>query len=237
MEPSRPIPVLKRQARLLSRELGIPLHAALDVVAKQQGSRSWSHLSATATAPKSARDWLKKLEPGDFVLLAARPRQGKTALSLQLVLEVIRAGRAAAFFTLEFTEPEVVKYLGATASDEPAVRQHLLIDTSDEIRGDYIIRRLAAADPGTLVVVDYLQLLDQRRSNPDLNGQIAALREFTSERELITICLSQVDREFEVSERTAPTVADVRLPNFLDLQLFTKAWFVQGGQITNGDLG
>ncbi|MGE3275070.1 MAG: DNA helicase [Vicinamibacterales bacterium] len=231
MELSHPIHVLKHRARRLARELGIPLHAALDQLAREQGFRTWGHLSARASRRSPARDLFAQLEPGDLILLGARPRQGKTVLSLELVIQAVKAGREAAFFTLEFTEPEVLAHLGANARAGRMVRQRVRIDTSDDISADHIIQQLAGAEPGTFVVVDYLQLLDQRRSHPTLTDQLAALRAFTRERGLITVCLSQIDREFERANRAVPTMADLRLPNPVDVGLFTKACFLHEGRM------
>jgi len=185
----------------------------------------------------SARELFAQLTPGDFVLLAARPRQGKTLLGLALLAEALKAGHAAAFFTLAFTEHDVHSRLGATALDLRGVGQRLRIDTSDDISAEHIICQLAESDPGTFVVVDYLQLLDQRRGNPALSDQVVALRAFARARGLITLCLSQIDRAFELSKRAVPTFADVRLPNPLDLELFTKAWFLHEGRIRMDRLG
>jgi len=46
MTLSAPIHQLKRRARLLSRRERIPLHAALDRIATDEGYRSWSLLVA-----------------------------------------------------------------------------------------------------------------------------------------------------------------------------------------------
>lgn len=45
MKLSAPIHVLKRKAKLLSREAGIPLNQALDRIAKDEGLQSWSLLA------------------------------------------------------------------------------------------------------------------------------------------------------------------------------------------------
>lgn len=231
MRLTHPIHVLKHRARQLSRELGIPLHAALDRIARTEGFRTWSHLSAHASAPHAAQDLFAQLEPGDLILLAARPRQGKTALGLELVVEALKAGRAASFFTLECTEQGVRAWLAKAELDERAVRSRLQIDTTDDITAAHIIRTLGASGRGTLVVVDYLQLLDRRRRDPELGEQLSSLRAFTLERGLITVCLSQVNRAFELSARAVPTFSDVHLPNPLNRELFTKGCFLHEGRM------
>ena len=86
--------------------------------------------------------------------------------------------------------------------------------------------RLASAPPNTLVVIDYLQLLDQKRENPDLMHQVQQLRSFARERQLIILCLSQIDRRYDSTNRSCPGIDDVRLPNPLDLSLFDKTCFL-----------
>ena len=104
-------------------------------------------------------------------------------------------------------------------------------DSSDDISSDYIVRRLATAPRGTLVVVDYLQLLDQKRENPELMFQVRALQLFARDRGLIFVFISQIDRSYDPSIKPCPDLDDVRLPNPLDLSLFTKTCFLNNGEV------
>jgi replicative DNA helicase len=232
MEPSQPIYRLKRRARLLSRTEGIPLHAALDRVAREEGFLTWSMLAASTPVRAPGRAMLSGFSPGDLLLLAGRPRQGKTLLSLEIAIEAMKAGRSAAFFTLECTRAEVLHYLALVGGDLRSYERRLRIDTSDDISASHIIRELDSAAPGTVVVVDYLQLLDQKRQNPDLCDQVASLRLFAQQRGLVVVCLSQIHRSFDEGEMRVPSLDDVRLPNPVDLNLFTKACFVHDGRVT-----
>lgn len=80
-------------------------------------------------------------------------------------------------------------------------------------------------------MIDYLQLLDQKRENPELAVQVASLRKFARERGLIVVLISQIDRAYDPSTKPVPDLTDVRLPNPLDLKLFDKACFVQAGEL------
>jgi replicative DNA helicase len=104
-------------------------------------------------------------------------------------------------------------------------------DGSDAISADYLIAALAGAPRGTLIVIDYLQLLDQKRDRPALMAQVKALKAFASERGLILVFLSQIDRSYDSIARRCPDLEDVRLPNPLDLTLFNKACFLNNGEI------
>jgi replicative DNA helicase len=119
MKLSAPIYRLKRQARLLARTSKIPLHDALDRVARQQGYRSWSLFAGTMSRRAPAREIFNRLVPGDFLLIGARPGQGKTLLGLELAVEAARSGRRSFFFSLEDHEGVVfdrLRELGLAAN-------------------------------------------------------------------------------------------------------------------------
>lgn len=229
MKQKTPLFRLKRQARQAARANSIPLHAALDQIAGEQGFKSWSQLAATAQEQTPAI--YARLKPGELLLTAARPGHGKTLFSLNLAVEAVRAGHQAHFFSLEYTVQEVIERLRAIGVEAQTLGDRFTFDDSDDISADHVIGRLAAAPPGTLVVIDYLQLLDQRRDKPDLAAQVAALKAFARKKSLIMIFISQIDRAFETSSKDMPDLGDVRLPNPLDLNLFDKACFLNRGEM------
>ena len=231
LKMSAPIYRLKRRARVLSRAKHIPLNAALDRVAGEEGFSSWSLLAARAAAAGPSRELLARLNPGDLVLLAARPGHGKTLMSLELIVEAIKRGRHGIFFTFEYNENEVLNRIRRITGDPAILGDRFAIDTSDSINADYIINRLATAPSSAVVVVDYLQLLDQRRENPTLMAQVRALKSFAADRGLIIVFISQIDRSYDPSSRPCPGLEDVRLPNPLDLRLFDKTCFLNDGKV------
>jgi replicative DNA helicase len=221
---------LKHKARVLSREADIPLHDALDRIAAQEGFSSWSLLAAKLSAEGPAAKLFTQLRPGDIVLVGARPGQGKTKIGLEVLIEAAKAGYRGAFFTLEYTEKESLELMrtiiGGTQRPEG-----IEIDGSDAISADHVQSRLAAAPRGTVAVIDYLQLLDQKRTKPPLMEQVLALKAFAGERELILVFLSQIDRSFDQKERSCPGADDVRLPNPLELSLFDRMYFLHKGEM------
>ena len=106
-----------------------------------------------------------------------------------------------------------------------------MFDDNDRISADYVTTRLAASPAGTFAVIDYLQLLDQRRENPPLDQQIRVLRAHARRHGHTFVFVAQVDRRFEASNRAFPTLSDLRLPNELDLGLFDKACFINAGAV------
>lgn len=231
MRLSAPVYHLKRQARLLSRRENVPLHTALDRVAREEGFGSWSLLAAKAAEAEPAGRLLARLMPGDMVLVAARPGQGKTLMSLELAVAAMRQGNRAVFFTLEYVHADILDRFRDIGTDPADFDQLFEFDNSDAISAGYIIEALRSAPRGTLAVIDYLQLLDQKRENPELMVQIRALRSFARERGLVLVFISQVDRPYVSSGKPFPDIGDIRLPNPLDLSLFDKACFLNKGEI------
>jgi len=237
MRLSAPIYRLKRQAKLLSREDDVPLHEALNRVAKAEGFQSWSHLAASYDNAKPARKILAELTPGDFVLLGARPGHGKTLLALEIVVEAIRSGRQGAFFTLDYNERDVLQRLRSINAEPEELGSNFVLNTSDEISADYIIDELDDVPGGAVIAVDYLQVLDQKRDNPEINQQGLALKRFAQPSGHTIILISQIDRSYALSAKTVPDLTDVRLPNPLDLRQFSKTCFLDNGEMVFGTVG
>ena len=237
MHLTAPIHRLKRRARDIARAEGIALSQALDRIAVAEGFAAWSHLAATL--PHPAPTLLRRFDPGDLVLIAARPGHGKTLLALELAVDAVRAGRQAHVFTLDYHEAEVLarlRDLRNLGADPASLGAGFHLDTSDDICADHILARLGAPGPGTVVVVDYLQILDQERSHPPLDAQLRTLSEGAKRLGIIVLLISQVDRAYARTGRDMPGLDDIRLPNPMDVGLLTKACFLQDGKIRFQDL-
>lgn len=231
MKLSAPVYHLKRRAKLLSREQNIPLHEALDRTAAKEGFIRWSLLTAKVIRTGPVSELFARLSPGDLVLVGARPGQGKTLVSLELAVEAMKFGNRSAFFTLEYTVKDIQARFRAIGAELRQFDGLFEFDNSDTISADYIVKTLVSAPHGTLVVIDYLQLLDQRRENPALMVQVRTLRSFARDRGLIIVFISQIDRSYDPSKKPCPDISDVRLPNPLDLSLFNKTCFLNNGEI------
>lgn len=228
---SAPIFALRRQAKTLSREQRLKYGKALDQVARREGFQSWSHLMADSGQPDLAALLLSELTAGDLVLLGARPGHGKTLLAMEAALAVARTGWRAHFFTLDYSKSDMVDRLRQLGHDPDRALDDLQLDTSDCICADYIIQQVGQHVDRTLVVVDYLQLLDQDRRHPDLQSQIVALSGFARRAGAVILFISQIDRRFEATDRNLPGLLDVRIVNPLDLSLFNKTCFLHNDQV------
>lgn len=229
MRLSAPIYRLKQQAKMLARNTPLPLHEALDRTAQSEGFTCWSHLAAAFAKRSPAQKILTQLRAGDLLLLGARPGQGKTLLGLELAARANEIDRQGHFFSLDYTTQDIHQRLSKLGLQTAAER--LRIDTSDTICGAHIATALAQTDGPVLAVVDFLQLLDQRRSTPPLNEQISALHSFAQESGAILLFVAQIDRTFDLRDEVMPGPDDIRLPNPLDLTLFSGFCFLHRGEV------
>jgi replicative DNA helicase len=229
MRLSAPVYQLKRRAKLLARKEKIPMHEALNRIARAEGFAAWSLLAAQLAARSPSKAVLAGLSDGDTVLIGARPGHGKTMLGLNLLLDAVAEGRKAVFFTLEYTEAQARAHIRSLDADAPD--DALEIVTSSEIAADFITAHLAGSPSGTVAVVDYLQVLDQQRSKPALGDQMRSLRAFARESGVILGFLSQIDRAFSGAHDQLPGIRDVRLPNPIPPETFSKTCFLHDGEI------
>jgi replicative DNA helicase len=140
-------------------------------------------------------------------------------------------GHSAAFFTLEFTAADVEALFLVLGRSQKDFNARWLLDMSEDMSASYISSRLAADPPRTLIVVDYLQLLDQRRDKPSLDQQVRELKAHAREHQSIIVCLTQIAREYKPSSKALPSLDDVRMPNPIDLSIFDKTCFMHGGKM------
>lgn len=231
MQLSAPIYVLKRKAKLYAREHNIALNKALDSIAIAEGFQSWSHLVSSSARESPVPGILSQLEPGDLALIGARPGHGKTLLGLELVAKASQLRRTGYFFTLDYHARDIADLCATMGFDVRALGKTVVVDTSDDVSAHYVISRLRAEARPALIVIDYLQLLDQKRTNPSLDDQIKSLQQHAHDTGAICVLISQIDRAFDLANRSMPDISDVRLPNPLDLSVFRKRIFLHDGKI------
>ncbi len=226
-----PLYLLKRRAKARARALGEPLHAALDHIAQEQGFTQWSHLVRRRSQQRPATRLFQQLRAGECVLLAGRPGHGKTLLGLELLIEAVRQGHATWFFSLESTVAEVNDRVQRLGADNAALEGKLTVDCSDDVCAAYIAEQLSQAPRGAVAVVDFLQILDQRRDRPALADQVRTLTVTAQSRDATIIVLSQIDRHFDSDSGAMPSRQHLRLPNPVDIGGFSKACFIHNGKV------
>jgi len=180
------------------------------------------------------------LQPGEMIIVAARPSMGKTSLALNVLLNSAAASYGGAFFSLEMTREQVVQnMLCATARvDAQKLRRGYASQSEydrlsnaasklyeqkifiDDTPGMTILglrakaRRLQQKEKIGIVIVDYLQLLSAGARVESRQQEISmisrSLKGLAKELEVPVIALSQLNRSVEQRDTHRPRMSDLR---------------------------
>lgn len=186
---------------------------------------------------------LAGLQPGNLIIVAARPAMGKSTFAVNVAHHVAKKeGKGAVIFSLEMSREEIAqRMVCAEASvDLSHVRSGRMTDTDwrrlvdgmgrlaeaplyiddtstitlPEIRAK--CRRLASRGGLSLVVVDYLQLMQSPRRSENRVQEVAeisrGLKILAKELQLPVIAVSQLSRQIEQTggKPRKPRLADLR---------------------------
>lgn len=226
MKLSAPIHILKAEAQKLKKEKSITNTEALDLIAKREGYDSWSLLQSKKDDlfPKNYDEILGFFNPGDIVLIGASPSKGKTIFTIGFFVQAIQKQTSKSFcFSFSETHNEIINRMNCYDQSIGEKSQYFELDYSSDINADYIIEKTKKTiSKGSLIVVDYLQLLDVKMSNPPLQIQIEKLKNYAKEKECVVIFISQLNKDVENRSEQKPVMEDVSLPNTVELKFFNK---------------
>jgi replicative DNA helicase len=178
------------------------------------------------------------LQPGDLIILAARPSMGKTALAMNIAETVATSGKVALVFSLEMSGDQLgTRALASQGGiaierlrtgrltdddwDRMTVvlgRLHgapLVIDTSGSLTVTQMAaraRRLMRRQGLALVVIDYLQLMNGTggNRNEQLGDLTRHLKLMAKDLHVPVIVLSQLSRNVEARPNKRPQMSDLR---------------------------
>ncbi len=178
------------------------------------------------------------LEPGQFVVVAARPSVGKTLFACNVADNVAAHGKAVLFFTLEMSRREIGMRIMASRSSvsmhamragtkvnadwdrmaetlPAASNQRLWIDDKPAISVAYIrarAKRMKRKHGLDLIVVDYLGLMKGQGDNrvQEIGSISRGLKALAKELELPIIALAQLNRGVESRPDKRPIMSDLR---------------------------
>jgi len=176
---------------------------------------------------------------GDLIILAARPSMGKTALALNIALNVIKKDKGVAVFSLEMpSEQLMLRILSAAGriplqdlrrgnlddnqwtklseiADEIA-QKPLFVDDEGNVNIHTIrakLRKLKLQNPNlSLAIIDYLQLInsDQKERHLAIAEISRSLKLLARELQIPIIALSQLNRSLESRPNKRPMLSDLR---------------------------
>ncbi len=216
------------------------MDSALELLDKMK--QSSSGITGIPTGFLDLDNQLTGLHEGELIVLAARPGIGKTSLAMNVALHVAhRASRAVAVFSLEMPSTQLLTRMLATharvdmkrlrggrlsPADEERIQnaaaelynlKFYIDDTgalsSFDLRAK--ARRLKQKDPTLgLIVVDYLQLMQQKSKSESRQIEVAeisrALKQLAKELEVPIVALSQLNRKVEERKGGKPMLSDLR---------------------------
>ena len=181
MKLSAPVYRLKRDARRLSRAENIPLHAALDRIAAGEGFASWSLLPANVRGVARGRLFANYARRPGSRRRPAGPRQDPVEPRARgRGHEITAIGACSSRWNIrDRTSLDRFRAIGA---DRDALRRPVRIRQRRRHQRRLHRRAAGCRASGTLAVIDYLQLLDQKRENPELMTQVRTLKAFARKR-------------------------------------------------------
>lgn len=180
------------------------------------------------------------LQPGELIIIAARPSMGKTTFALNLTERVANNKASVAFFSLEMSSQQVIQNMlcnraqidgqamrkGRITNEqyrrlqEEAARLYEVPIFVDDTPGISITqlrakcRRLKQKHGIDMVCVDYLQLMSAGGRVESRQQEIAAisrgLKGIARELSIPVIALSQLNRDVENRDDHRPRMSDLR---------------------------
>lgn len=170
---------------------------------------------------------------GEMVLVAARPSHGKSMVALQAIHNLTAAGIECCFMSEEMSEASLGKRAAqyATDTDEDDWKQdpeqfkaqlsvhfhqraecHIIENSRTTTELCNRVRELKETQDIRAVVIDYAQLLSSPGNGryEQVTNTSIALRQLTTELNLMTLVLCQLNREVEKRSSFAPQMSDLK---------------------------
>ncbi len=180
------------------------------------------------------------LQPGEMIIVAARPSMGKTALALNIAENMTMRDVPVALFSLEMSRQQLVQRLLSSRASVSGhnIRRNMLSDrdmsaiiqaADDLMKRPLFIddtpslsitqlrakaRRLKQSHDIGVVILDYLQLMTSGKRAESRQQEVSEIsrgvKALARELNVPVICLSQLNRAAEQREGHRPRMSDLR---------------------------
>jgi replicative DNA helicase len=218
-----------------------PLSEVIKESFKKIEKTTGSNITGVPTGFTDFDNLTSGLQPSDLIIIAGRPSMGKTALALNIAYNAALESRmGVAIFSLEMSRLQLgMRLLGADAMIEASrIRKGLLQDDDylhltdsanrlselpiyiDDSSGLSALelkakaRRLKKKFDIGLVVIDYLQLMQSKRSIESRQLEISdisrSLKALAKDLNIPVVAVSQLNRKVEDRPNKRPILADLR---------------------------
>ena len=231
MKLSSPIFVLKRRARQISRETDLLLSQALNLVAKQEGYRSWGSLAAKYASTRTGVDVLARFEPGDFILMECRPNPTSRSQKLQFLTGMIDLKAKAWVFSSTNDHAEIksqIQHFGQSSSADASNLNVLNIDALD---ADKIVETLGPKVRGGVILIEDLNELTPKLPPQGVNAQLEVLRSYAQRTLSVVILSASFEIPHEKNKQFNQPKAFQGAIGELDREMFTAYCVLSGGKI------
>ena len=201
--------------------------------------RTGASVRGTATGLDGLDQMLSGFNKSDLIILAARPGMGKTALALNITQNIAKQGGGVGFFSLEMSESQIADRMLSVESRVPLFnimtgkyteeQEKELIEAMGRLSALRIFvddtpgltslefrtkaRRLVSKENISLLVIDYLQLMqgsNKDNRNQEVSEISRGLKIAAKEFNIPVLALAQLNRSVEGRTDPTPQLSDLR---------------------------
>lgn len=190
----------------------------------EEASRQNGRITGLKTGFDDLDNILSGLQPGSYNLIGARPAMGKTALALNIAMNVaLEEKKKVIYFSLEMSKEQVEQRLFVMneETNNTLLRDNVIVDDTPGISNGELHNKCYKYSKSKgldLIIIDYLQLMSgQADKQMEYQGRVRELvdismgiKEIAKELQVPVVVLTQLPREVERRDNFRPQLGDLR---------------------------